>query len=88
MTTDRGSRKTRVGVVVSDKMDKTVVVQVDQMVKHPTYKKYIRRRVKCKAHDEQNQCGVGDKVLIVETRPLSRDKRWRVREILEKNVNV
>ena len=88
MTTDRGNRKTRVGVVVSDKMNKTVVVQVDQLVKHAVYLKYIRRRVKCKAHDEQNQCSVGDKVLIVETRPLSRDKRWRVREIIEKNANV
>ncbi|MBE0597496.1 MAG: 30S ribosomal protein S17 [Desulfuromonadales bacterium] len=84
----RGNRKTRVGVVVSDKMDKTVVVKVDQLVKHPVYEKYIRRRVTCKAHDENNVCGVGDKVLIVETRPLSRDKCWRVREILEKNVAV
>ena len=88
MATERGNRKTRVGIVVSDKMDKTVVVQVDQLVKHPVYKKYIKRRVKCKAHDESNQCGVGDKVLLVETRPLSRDKRWRVREILEKHVTV
>lgn len=88
MTTERGNRKTRVGIVVSDKMDKTVVVQVDQLVRHPVYEKYIRRRVKCKAHDESNSCSVGDKVLIVETRPLSRDKRWRVREILEKNVAV
>ncbi len=88
MTTERGNRKTRVGVVVSDKMDKTVVVKVDQLVKHPIYKKYIKRRVTYKAHDEQNSCAIGDKVLIVETRPLSRDKRWRVREILEKNVTV
>jgi small subunit ribosomal protein S17 len=88
MATERGNRKTRVGIVVSDKMDKTVVVNVDQLVMHPVYKKYIRRRVKCKAHDERNECAVGDKVLIVETRPLSRDKRWRVREILEKNVTV
>lgn len=88
MTTERGKRKTRVGIVVSDKMDKTVVVKVDNLVKHPVYKKYIKRRVTCKAHDEQNQCGVGDKVLIVETRPMSKDKRWRVREILEKNVIV
>jgi small subunit ribosomal protein S17 len=86
MATERGNRKTRVGIVVSDKMDKTVVVNVDQLVMHPVYKKYIKRRVKFKAHDEQNSCAVGDKVLIVETRPLSRDKRWRVREILEKNV--
>jgi small subunit ribosomal protein S17 len=88
MTTERGNRKTRVGVVTSDKMDKTVVVKVDQLVKHPIYEKYIKRRVTYKAHDEQNSCAVGDKVLIVETRPLSRDKRWRVREILEKNVSV
>jgi small subunit ribosomal protein S17 len=86
MTTERGNRKTRVGVVISNKMDKTVVVKVDQLVKHPTYRKYIKRKVTCKAHDEQNSCSIGDKVLIVETRPLSRDKRWRVREILEKNI--
>jgi len=88
MTTERGNRKTRVGIVVSDKMDKTIVVKVDQLVKHPVYKKYIKRRVRYKAHDDQNSCAAGDKVLIVETRPLSRDKRWRVREILEKNVIV
>ncbi|OHB31224.1 MAG: 30S ribosomal protein S17 [Desulfuromonadaceae bacterium GWC2_58_13] len=88
MTTERGNKKTRVGIVVSDKMDKTVVVRVDQLIKHPVYKKYIKRRVTCKAHDEQNSCTIGDKVLIVETRPLSRDKRWRVREILEKHVTV
>lgn len=88
MTTERGNRKTRVGIVVSDKMDKTVVVKVDNLIKHPVYKKTIKRRVTYKAHDEQNSCSVGDKVLIVETRPLSRDKRWRVREILEKNVIV
>ena len=88
MTTERGNRKTRVGIVVSDKMDKTVVVKVDNMVKHPVYKKYIKRRVTCKAHDEQNACAVGDKVLIVESRPLSKDKRWRVRQVLEKNVIV
>ena len=88
MTTERGNRKTRVGIVVSDKMDKTVVVKVDNMVKHPVYKKYIKRRVTCKAHDEQNACSIGDKVLIVESRPLSKDKRWRVRQVLEKNVIV
>lgn len=88
MAIERGNRKTRVGIVVSDKMDKTIVVKVDQLVMHPVYKKYIKRRVTCQAHDEQNQCTVGDKVLIVETRPLSRHKRWRVREILEKNVIV
>jgi small subunit ribosomal protein S17 len=88
MTTERGNKKTRVGIVVSDKMEKTVVVKVDQLIKHPVYKKYIKRRVSYKAHDEQNSCAIGDKILIVETRPLSRDKRWRVREILEKNVTV
>lgn len=84
----RGNRKTRVGVVVSDKMEKTVVVQVDNLVKHPVYKKYIKRKVTCKAHDESNSCNIGDKVLIVETRPVSKDKRWRVREVLEKRVIV
>jgi small subunit ribosomal protein S17 len=88
MTTVRGNRKTRVGLVVSDKMDKTVVVKVDNLVKHPVYKKYIKRRITLKAHDEQNECAIGDKVLVVETRPLSKDKRWRVREVLEKNVIV
>ena len=84
----RGNRKTRVGVVVSDKMEKTVVVQVDNLIKHPVYKKYIKRKVTCKAHDESNNCNIGDKVLIVETRPISKDKRWRVREVLEKRVIV
>jgi small subunit ribosomal protein S17 len=88
MNSERGIKKTRTGVVTSDKMDKTVVVKVEKLVKHPTYKKYIKRRVTYKAHDENNECGIGDKVTIVETRPLSRDKRWRVREILEKNVIV
>ena len=88
MTTQRGNRKTRIGIVVSDKMDKTIVVKVDQLIKHPVYKKYIKRRVTCKAHDENNDCVAGDKVLLVETRPLSREKRWRVREILEKNAIV
>jgi len=88
MTTVRGSKKTRVGLVVSDKMDKTVVVKVDNLVKHPVYKKYIKRSITLKAHDEQNECAIGDKVLVVETRPLSKDKRWRVREVLEKNVIV
>jgi len=76
--------KTRVGVVVSDKMDKTRVVSVERRVQHPRYKKYINRRRKFKAHDEANESHMGDKVLIVETRPLSRDKRWRIRKILEK----
>jgi small subunit ribosomal protein S17 len=81
---ERGSRRMIKGVVVSNAMDKTVVVRVESMVKHPVFQKYIRRYVKYKAHDEENQCHVGDKVLIVESRPLSRDKRWRMREILEK----
>lgn len=88
MEKQRGNRRTRVGVVVSDKMDKTVVVRVDRLVKHKIYKKFIKRKVNCKAHDESNSCGVGDKVLIVETRPLSKDKRWRVREVLEKAVTA
>ena len=81
-------RKTKVreGVVVSDKMDKTVVVAVHRLVKHPRYGKYVKRRTHFKAHDETNDCSVGDRVVIAETRPLSRDKRWRVRKILEKAV--
>ena len=78
------SRKTRVGKVVSDKMDKTVVVIVEDRVAHPRYKKIIKRTYRLKAHDEQNQCGVGDTVKVMETRPLSKDKRWRVVEIVEK----
>lgn len=81
---ERGTRKTRIGVVVSDKMNKTAVVAVERLVKHPTYKKYIKRTSKFKAHDEKNECKVGDKVKIIETRPLSKTKRWRVVEILEK----
>ncbi len=81
----RGSpRKTREGLVVSDKMDKTVVVSVEDRVKHALYGKVLRRTSKLKAHDEQNQCGTGDRVLIMETRPLSATKRWRVIEVLEK----
>jgi small subunit ribosomal protein S17 len=80
----RGMRKTRVGVVVSDKMDKTVVVAVERLVQHPLYKKTIKRTTKFKAHDENNECRVGDKVLIMETRPLSKEKRWRVVQILER----
>ncbi|MGZ3493846.1 MAG: 30S ribosomal protein S17 [Thermodesulfobacteriota bacterium] len=79
---ERGKRKTLSGVVSSDKMDKTVVVMVNRLVRHPVYKKYIRKRTKVKAHDEKNECHIGDKVLLVETRPLSKDKRWRVKEIL------
>ena len=80
----RGRRKVREGLVVSDKMDKTVVVAVEDRVKHPLYGKVMRHTSKLKAHDEQNQCGVGDRVQIMETRPLSATKRWRVVEILEK----
>ena len=82
---ERNLRKTRVGVVSSDKMDKTVVVTVKDKIKHPLYKKIVNRTIKFKAHDEKNECGVGDKVLIMETRPLSKDKRWRVVEIIEKD---
>ncbi len=81
---ERALRKTRVGTVVSDKMDKTIVVAIRDNVRHPLYKKIIKRTVRFKAHDENNQCGVGDKVLIMETRPLSKDKRWRLVEIIEK----
>jgi small subunit ribosomal protein S17 len=80
----RNFRKVREGLVVSDKMDKTVVVAVEDRVQHPLYKKTLRRTNKLKAHDEQNSCGVGDRVLLMETRPLSASKRWRVVEILEK----
>jgi small subunit ribosomal protein S17 len=79
---DRGIRKTMVGMVVSDRMEKTRVVVVQRLVKHPLYRKYIRRRSRFKVHDETNSCRVGDRVLIIETRPLSREKRWRVKEIL------
>ena len=78
------SRKTRVGKVVSDKMDKTIVVAVENRVPHPLYKKIIKRTYKLKAHDENNDCGVGDRVRVMETRPLSKDKRWRLVEIIEK----
>ena len=81
---DRNLRKTRTGLVVSDKMDKTIVVAIEDNVRHPLYKKIIKRTVKLKAHDEKNECGVGDKVRIVETRKLSKDKNWRVAEIIEK----
>ena len=81
---ERNLRKTRVGKVVSDKMDKTVVVAIVDSVRHPLYKKIIKRTVKFKAHDEQNVCGVGDTVEIMETRPLSKDKRWRVSRIVAK----
>lgn len=81
---ERNLRKSRVGIVTSDKMDKTVVVAVVTKVKHPLYKKYITKTKKFKAHDEQNECRIGDKVKITETRPLSKDKCWRVAEIIEK----
>jgi small subunit ribosomal protein S17 len=80
----RGYRKVREGLVVSDKMDKTVIVEVEDRVKHPKYGKVIRRTKKYKAHDGENACGVGDRVLLMETRPMSATKRWRVAEILEK----
>ena len=83
-TEERNTRKILEGLVVSDKMDKTVVVSVEDRVKHALYGKVLRRTSKLKAHDEQNDCGVGDRVLIMETRPLSATKRWRVVEILEK----
>jgi len=81
---ERGNRKTQVGVVVSDKMQKTVVVRVSHLVKHTEYNKYIKRSVKYKAHDETNTCRIGDKVQIIETRPLSKDKRWQVKQVLER----
>ncbi|AUG58914.1 MAG TPA: 30S ribosomal protein S17 [Ruminiclostridium sp.] len=80
----RGLRKTRVGKVTSDKMDKTIVVSVESAVKHPLYKKFVKRTYKLKAHDENNECRVGDIVRVMETRPLSRHKRWRLVEIVEK----
>jgi len=81
-----GNRKIREGIVVSDKMDKTIVVLVERLVQHPMYKKYVRQRKKYKAHDPENRCRMGDLVSIVETRPLSKDKRWRVQEILKPAV--
>ena len=80
---ERNLRKTRVGIVTSDKMDKTVVVSVKDRVKHPLYGKIVNNTLKLKAHDENNECGIGDSVMIMETRPLSKDKRWRVAEIIE-----
>ena len=81
---ERNLRKTRVGKVVSDKMDKTIVVLIEDNVKHPLYGKIMKRSIKLKAHDENNECKIGDKVKIMETRPLSKTKRWRVVEIIEK----
>lgn len=84
MSEQRGLRKTRVGVVVSDKMDKTIVVEIRTRVKHPLYGKIMNRTEKFKAHDENNECGIGDTVRIMETRPLSATKRWRLMEIVER----
>ncbi len=84
MSAERNLRKTRVGKVVSDKMDKTVVVAIVDNVRHPLYKKIIKRTVKLKAHDENNECRIGDRVELMETRPLSKDKRWRVTNIIER----
>ena len=84
MSEQRGIRKERVGVVVSDKMDKTIVVEIRTRVKHPLYGKIMNRTTKLKAHDENNACGIGDTVRVMETRPLSHDKRWRLVEIIEK----
>ena len=81
---ERNLRKTRTGKVVSDKMDKTIVVAVEDHVKHPLYKKIVKRTYKLKAHDENNDCQIGDRVKVMETRPLSKDKRWRLVEIMEK----
>ena len=80
----RGKRRSLTGTVVSDKMDKTIVVEVQRKLMHPVYKKYIKKRKKYMAHDSENQCGIGDKVVILESRPLSRKKRWVLREVLEK----
>ena len=84
MSEERGIRKTRIGVVVSDKMDKTAVVAIKTKVRHPLYGKMVNRTRKFKVHDEENQCGIGDTVKIMETRPISKDKRWRLVEIVEK----
>ncbi|MGN0113932.1 MAG: 30S ribosomal protein S17 [Acutalibacteraceae bacterium] len=84
MSDERNLRKTRVGRVVSDKMDKTIVVAIEDNVKHPLYKKIVKKTVRLKAHDEANAAGVGDRVLVMETRPISKDKRWRLVEIIEK----
>ncbi len=81
---ERNLRKTRTGKVVSDKMDKTIVVAIENHVKHPLYGKIVKKTYKLKAHDEKNECGIGDTVTVMETRPLSKDKRWRLVEIIEK----
>ena len=84
MTENRAVRKTRIGQVLSDKMDKTIVVAIEDSVRHPLYKKTMKRTYKLKAHDENNECGIGDTVEVMETRPLSKDKRWRLVRIIEK----
>ena len=84
MTTERNRRKTRIGIVVSDRMDKTLVVAIEDVVRHSLYGKAVKRTKKVKAHDEKNECAIGDKVRIMETRPLSKDKRWRLVEIVAK----
>ncbi len=81
---ERNLRKTQIGTVTSDKMDKTIVVSVKDKVKHPLYKKVVNKTTKLKAHDEKNECNIGDRVLVMETRPISKDKRWRLVEIIEK----
>ena len=81
---ERNMRKTRIGRVVSDKMDKTVVVAVEDSIKHPLYHKIIKRTYKLKAHDEKNECGIGDRIKVMETKPISKDKRWRLVEIVER----
>jgi small subunit ribosomal protein S17 len=86
MKKERGMRRQLVGMVLSNKMDKTVTVRVERTVMHPVYKKYIRRRAKFAAHDDQNACSIGDRVLITESRPLSKSKRWRVSQIIEKAI--
>lgn len=85
---ERGRQKIRIGIVTSDKMQKTVVVRVDRRVKHPRYGKYVTRHVNYKAHDENNECRIGDRVRIVETRPISKDKRWRILETIVKAPQV
>ena len=84
MSEERNLRKNRVGIVVSDKMDKTVVIAIEEHVKHQKYGKVIKRTIRLKVHDENNECGIGDKILVAETRPLSKDNRWRMVEIIEK----
>jgi small subunit ribosomal protein S17 len=84
----RGIRKREIGIVVSDKMDKTITIQVERKIQHPIYKKYIKRYTTYKAHDEENACKVGDRVMIVESRPLSKTKRWNVKQVIEKAPEV